>query len=256
MTGSRAEKLPLAGRGTLLNFLLVLLGSSIGLIIQKHINPDVMPIAEVSIAVFTLGLGIKMFLGAKNLPLIALALCIGGITGYLLGIHQEVIQLGEVLRKSIGGSDNFSEGFAATFLLFCVGPMTILGCLEDAIERKITLLGSKSVLDGVTSIFFAAAFGPALIATAFALLLFQGILTLLAKPLQKLIGDEEALSDLSGTGGLILVLVSVEMMNIQKIHAVDFLPSIIFIIIFVKCLQSVRAKLEGRKQIKPVATLD
>ncbi len=221
-----------------------MIGSSIGLIIQKQIDPEVMPVAQSALGVFTLALGFKMFLGSRNLPWLALALCLGGVTGYLLGLHQLFLSIGNDLRRAVGGSANFTEGFAVTFILFCIGPMTILGCLEDAIERKITLLSSKSVMDGFSAIFFAAAYGPALFATGVALLVFQGVLTLLAKPLQRIIGDENTIAEITGTGGLILVIVGINMLEIKELNSVDYLPSLIYAVIFAKLV----ARFSSNKQ--------
>ncbi|MCE9559275.1 MAG: DUF554 domain-containing protein, partial [Armatimonadetes bacterium] len=113
-----------------------------------------------------------------------------------------------------------------TSILFCVGPMTILGCLQDRLEGKIEILAMKSLLDGVASIFFAAVSGPAVLVTALVVLVVQGVLTMLATPL-KAIATEEVVNEAAATGGVLLLAIGFGLAKIAKIPAETYLPALL-----------------------------
>ena len=113
--------------------------------------------------------------------------------------------------------------------MFCVGPMTFLGCIRDAIDRNIDLLKMKSTMDGIVAVFFAAAFGNGVVLTAFVVLLFQGLLTLLAVPLRGLAEDTEMVDEITGTGGPILVIVGISLAGLKEMATADYLPALFLV---------------------------
>src|ERR1700710_428388 len=123
-------------RGTLLNTATVALGASAGCLLGKEVPGAYQEVALHGLGLVTVGIGISMFLRGKN-PLIAAAsVAIGGIIGLRLGIHGGIVDLAEWSKVTFGGKggSRFAEGMITSFVLFCVGPMTLLGCLQDALE--------------------------------------------------------------------------------------------------------------------------
>jgi uncharacterized membrane protein YqgA involved in biofilm formation len=215
-------------RGTLLNTATVAAGSAVGWLVGKLIPGAYHDVALHGLGLVTVGIGIAMFLRAKNPLIAAIAVAVGGILGLALGIHAGIEHLAEWSKTRFGGSgqSTFAQGLITSFVLFCVGPMTLLGCLQDALERKIDLLALKSTMDGIAAVFLAASLGKGVLLTAVLVLLFQGALTLLARPLRPLAQDEEILGELSGAGGAILLGTGIGLLGLADLHTANYLPAI------------------------------
>ena len=213
-------------KGTLLNTGTILGGSLLGLLIGRAVPAAAQDIALSGLGLVSFGLGIKMFLGSKNLLVVAGAIAIGGILGLLLGLQAGLNSLADWVKVSVGGGGTFSEGLVAACVLFCVGPMTLLGCIQDGLEGKSELLALKSTMDGVASLFLAASLGIGVTFSALFVLVFQGAITLLARPLSGLREDKELLGELSGTGGVILLAIGLSLLDIKKLPTANFLPAL------------------------------
>jgi uncharacterized protein len=134
----------------------------------------------------------------------------------------------EWVRQILGGDQGtFSVGLVTTSVLYCVGPMTLLGCLQDGLEGKSELLRLKATLDGISAIFFAAAFGYGVLLTAFVILVFQGALTLLARPLRPYLSDEAMIAEVSGTGGVLIMAIATGIAGIKSFPVADYLPALL-----------------------------
>lgn len=207
-------------------------GSIIGLLLGKAIPGGAQTIALAGLGLVTLSLGIKLFFESKNILVVALAISLGGILGMALGLQDGITHLGDSIKAMLSaGSNNinlatFTEGFVAASVLFCVGPMTILGCLQDGIEGKSDLLSLKSTLDGVASIFLAATLGFGVLVSALVVLIFQGALTLVAKRLTWLSDDKSILAEFTGVGGVILVAIGFALLDIKRLPTANFLPAL------------------------------
>jgi len=215
-------------RGTLLNTATVAVGASVGLAVGHAIPPAYKEVALHGLGLVVIGIGVSMFLRGKNPLIAAISIATGGIVGLALGIDAGIGHLAATIRNQLGatGESTFAEGLITSFVLFCVGPMTILGCLQDALEQKIDLLAVKSTLDGIAAVFLAAALGRGVLVTAFLILIFQGGLTLLARPLRKLAGNEDALAEISGAGGAIMLGTAFGLLGIVDLHTANYLPAI------------------------------
>lgn len=228
--------------GTVINTVAVILGSVIGLIAGAGLPERVQEVAIFGIGLITIGLGVQMFLRTKN-PLVTVgAICVGGILGAVIGLDFGVEALAEWARVSLGGDGRFNEGFVTASVLFCIGPMTLMGCLQDALERKIELLGLKSLLDGVSSIFMAATLGVGVLVSAAFVLVFQGILTLGAGLLEKFAADEELVGEAVACGGVIMVAIGLNITGIRQFSSVLFLPSLFLAPIFAVVSRRILAK--------------
>jgi uncharacterized membrane protein YqgA involved in biofilm formation len=214
-------------KGTLLTVTTVVAGSLVGLAVGQLLPPGTQSMALSGLGLVTLGLGIKMFLGSRNIMILAGSVAIGGIIGLLCGIQNGLDFLANSLKQFLGGGQSFSEGFVTATVLYCVGPMTFLGCIQDGIEGKSELLKLKATLDGVASIFLAASLGYGVLVSAFSVLLIQGTITLFAAKLSWLKEDEEILAELTGAGGPIMLATGLSLLEIKKIPTANFLPALL-----------------------------
>src|SRR4051812_7049061 len=213
-------------RGTLLNTATVLAGATIGHFVGRGIPLDYQTIALSGLGLVTVGMGIKLFLGGKNILIVALAVALGGILGLALGLQSGLDSFAEWAKVRLGGGGHFTEAVITSSVLYCVGPMTLLGCIQDGLEKKIDLLALKSTMDGIAAIFLAAAMGAGVLLTAFLVLIFQGGLTLLAEPLRPLAEDAEVLGELSGAGGAILLGTGIGLIGLANLQTANYLPAI------------------------------
>ncbi len=216
-------------RGTLLNAACVAVGAVVGLLLRNSAPESLMSVALQGLGLVTMGIGVKMFLEGQNVLIVAFSVAIGGVVGHLLGIQEGLGQLADWAKTSVGGlgEGRFQEALVTTTVLFCVGPMTLLGCLEDALENKIDLLALKSVMDGISSVFFAALLGPGVLVTAVVVLVFQGTLTLLARYLKPVADNPSLLSEVVATGGALMLAIGLGLAGIAKIPAATYLPALV-----------------------------
>lgn len=213
-------------RGTLINTAAVLAGSLLGLLAGQWLPSQYENAALSAIGLLTLVLGVKMSLASPSILLVGGASIIGVLLGTLLGIQPALESFGVWAQAVAGGDGRFSEGLIIATVLFCAGPVTILGCIQDGLENKIELLGFKSILDGVSSIFLAATHGIGVAVSALVLLVIQGALTLGAGRLRGLAEDKEMLDTLTGAGGIILLALGFNILGITTLPTGDFVPAL------------------------------
>lgn len=218
---------PLPLRGTYLNTATVVAGSILGLWFGALLPADLQEVALIGIGLVTVGLGVKMFLRSENVLIVTIAIVIGGMLGRLMGVDVFLSGLGDRVQEMIGASGTFSEGLIAASILYCVGPMTILGCLQDGLERKIELLSVKSVLDGIASVFLAAALGLGVLFSAAVVLVVQGGLTLAAQPLEPVMKKGSVIAELSAAGGCIMMVIGLRFLGFGHLKPELFLPALI-----------------------------
>src|SRR5215211_2364165 len=178
--------------GTLFNIATVLLGGVIGIIFGARIPDKLKETVIAGMGLFVSALGLQMFLDTEN-PLIVLgALLIGTLLGEWWQIEDGLHTLGEFLERKFSreeddGSNKFVRGFLTASLLFCVGPVTILGSIQDGLTGNYNLLAVKSVLDGFASVAFASTLGIGVIFSTLIILLYQGGISLLAGQLDAIV---------------------------------------------------------------------
>jgi hypothetical protein len=135
-------------------------------------------------------------------------------------------------RVTGGATGRFSEAIVTCTILFCVGPMTLLGCLQDSLEDKSDILYVKSAMDGISAIFFGAALGVGVVATAVILLVIQGSLSLLARRLRSVKNLTAYIEEASAVGGLLIVSIAFGLLQIRQFPTADYLPAILLAPIF------------------------
>ena len=233
------------GTGTLLNVATVLVGSGLGVLLGHRLAQRTRDVVTDGLGLVTLlvaALSASAVLDAElvdaigeNAPVLVVlaAVLLGGITGSLLRIEERLEGLGAAIRRRLPDGDGdvterhrFVEGFVSASLVFCVGPLTVLGSLDDGLGRGIDKLALKATLDGFASIAFAASLGWGVAASALAILVVQGSLTLLGALLGDLLPAAH-LSALTATGGLLLVGVAIRLLRIRAVPVGDLLPALL-----------------------------
>jgi uncharacterized membrane protein YqgA involved in biofilm formation len=216
-------------KGTLINTGTVVVGSTLGLLVGQLLPSNAQDIALSGIGLVNLALGVKMFLPSKNLILVTACIALGGILGLLLGVQTGLESLSVWAKQVVGGRGQFSEGLLTASILFCVGPMTILGCIQDGLEGRSELLGLKSTLDGVAGFFLAASLGVGVLFSAVFLLVFQGAITLLASRLKWLRDDEQLLNEFTAVGGLMILSIGISLLGLKQMPTANYLPALILV---------------------------
>lgn len=217
--------------GTYVNILAIIVGSSIGLLINKNLPERFITVFFQVIGLFTIVLGITMAIKSTHMLHLVLALITGSIIGELFQLDQNMDKMGSFLKKKLKiGSERFTEGIVTSFLLYCIGSLTIVGAIEAGLNGNLKLIYIKSLMDGVSSIALASGLGIGVMFSVIPLLLFQGGITLLAM----FFGDffpEIMIVELSAVGGIILVGLGLNILNISKLKILNMLPALITIII-------------------------
>lgn len=214
--------------GTIVNIAAVLAGSTIGLLIHKRLPDRFVKTTFQILGLFTLVIGMKMALESNNLLVMVFSLIIGGLIGTAINLDEKIENFSNKLSKIFGGkNESFSKGLITAFLLFCVGSMTIVGAIEEGMNNDPSLLLIKSLMDGFSSIALTVAFGIGVMFSAIPLLIFQGGLTLLAMYMGSFLSPEY-ITEISAVGGVILLALGMNLLEITKIKIIDLLPAILF----------------------------
>ena len=218
-------------KGTLVNTAAVVLGSLIGMAVGSRLPEKVKQIVMNGLGLCTLLIGFKMAFKGEQILLIIGSLILGGIIGELLDIESWLERLGEKIKKRVkSDSGNFVVGFVTASLVFCVGPMTVVGSIDDGIRGDASILYAKSVLDGFASIAFASGLGIGVLFSAVTVLVYQGLLTLLGQKLSFLLSGH-VINELTATGGLMIVGIGLLLLDIKRVKVGNFLPALVVVII-------------------------
>jgi uncharacterized protein len=224
--------------GTFLNIATVLIGGVIGLIFGARIPEKLKATVIAGMGLFTAAMGIQMFLNTEN-PLIVLgSLLIGTLLGEWWRIEDGLQNLGKYLEQRFSntdddGSNKFVRGFLTASLLFCVGPMTILGSIQDGLTGDYNLLAVKSVLDGFASLAFASTLGVGVMFSTIVILVYQGGISLLATQLNAIV-TTSMMNELTATGGVILIGLAISsLLEIKKIRVGNMLPGLLVALLIV-----------------------
>lgn len=217
--------------GTLVNAAAVVAGSLIGLAFHAKIPKKFTATIFQAIGLFTLVLGVMMALKSNAYLHIIFSLVLGAFVGELLNIEKKIHQFSNALKQKFKSShQHFSEGFVTSFLLFCLGSMTILGAIEEGLGNPPNLLLAKSMLDGFSSIALAATLGVGVLFSVIPLLIYQGLLTFFAEQLSDVL-QSEVINNLTAVGGILLVGLGINLLEIKNIKVTNMLPSLLVIII-------------------------
>lgn len=217
--------------GTFINIGAVIVGSLIGLLFRKTLKEKYKLIVFQGLGLITIILGISMSMNVGNPLIIIFAILIGGLIGEFINLQDHIDLLAEKVKRRFKFKEQkFTDGLVTSFLLFCIGSMTILGSIQEGTTGNNELLITKSVLDGFSSIALASTFGIGVLFSIIPMLIFQGGLTLLASLFGNII-SEDLIMYLSATGGILILGIGINLLEIKKIKVVNLLPSLLVVVI-------------------------
>jgi uncharacterized membrane protein YqgA involved in biofilm formation len=239
--------------GTLLNVATVLIGTLIGVLVGSRMPSRMQSSLTTGLGIFTLliafGMGLRIFTDPAVQPgddLAVLGAVLAGVAiGEALRLHDGLEALGAWFQARLArGSQpsRIAEGFVTASLVFCVGPLTILGSLQNGLTGDTQLLAVKSLLDGVASIAFAAALGPGVALSALTVLVVQGGIAAFAFLLRDVM-DGPTILAITAAGGVILVGVGLRLLDLKPVRVASFLPALLLAPIFVRVAEAIRGAL-------------
>ena len=232
--------------GTIINVAAVIFGSLVGLLVGNRIPEKTRQTLISVMGLYTLAYGVFIFTKTQNMLIPLLSLVMGTIIGELLKIEEGLNSLGERIQRKLaiwnpnltGEPQRFVTGFVSASLLFCIGPMAILGSIQDGISGDFQMLAIKSLLDGIGSIAFASTLGVGVMFSAVVILVYQGAISLLSGWIGQGFGDA-AVAEMTATGGVILVGIGISnLLQIKKIRTGSFLPAIFLAVLIVLLLNA------------------
>jgi uncharacterized protein len=248
-TDSRLQNVAMFLAGTLLNVGTVLIGTTIGLLVGARMSPRLQSSLTAALGLFVVAIGTSMAIqifgtgvpAGEGLAVLG-ALLAGVVIGELLRLQDGLEALGAWFQARLSSGSQPSRvaaGFVTASLVFCVGPLTVLGSLQNGLSGDITLLSTKSLLDGVASIAFAAALGPGVYLSAITVLVIQGSIAGLAFLLSGVM-DAPTVTAISSVGGLILLGVGLRLLDLKALPVANYLPALLLAPLFIRVADVVR----------------
>ncbi len=219
------------GLGTLINTATVIAGGSIGYFVGHRIKEELRVIVVQVIGLATMVMGLRDAMATHNLVFPLVGMASGAIVGELLKVEERLEAIGEWLKNKFNKNDaehggTFVQGFVTATMLFCIGPLTILGAIEDASGRTPQLYIIKGTLDGFMSIIFTAVYGIGAAFSALAVFVVQGLLTLGGTGIDSLLNDRMRI-ELFAAGGFTVLAIGLNLLEIKKIKLGSLLPGLV-----------------------------
>lgn len=228
--------------GTILNAAGILIGGMVGLVIIRQPSPATQLAAKGLMGVGTVFIGLRLtwlsLNGSslqilKQITIILLALILGKLAGRFLHLQKASNRLGQYARARVartkpGDPQRFSDGFNTCALLFCAGPLAIIGAVPDGLSGIWQPLAIKAVMDGLATMGFVFIFGWGSILSALPVFAYQGTITLCVQQLGPFLRDHALLDSVNATGGLLVFCVALVILELKRIELADYLPSLVF----------------------------
>lgn len=225
--------------GTLLNIVTVLVGSALGLLLRGRLPERVVITVMQAIGLTTLFIGVDnaFDLGRVERPpgviLALMALALGGALGEWWRLEDRLEGVGDALKRRFRGQGRFTEGFVAASLLFCVGPLTLIGSVQNGLAGDASFLILKSTLDGFAALALSATFGFGVLFSVVVIVLYQGPLSLFAGLFAALVPDpanDPRVLLVNGVGGIMIVGLGFNLLEIKRIRVASLLPSLVLVV--------------------------
>ncbi|MDF2856364.1 MAG: rane protein [Neobacillus sp.] len=217
--------------GTIVNGLLIIIGTLLGSRLSRI--PEGMKVTVMyAIGLSVLVLGLQMGLKSENFLIVILSLVIGAVIGEWMQLDEKLNQLGKWLETKLGGSGNrsLSEGFVTATLIFVIGAMAIIGALDSGIRGDHSVLYTKSIIDGFTSVILTTTLGVGVLFSALPVILYQGLIALFATQIDRFVPQilmDQFIAEMTATGGVMIVAIGLNLLGIIKIKVANLLPGIL-----------------------------
>ena len=232
------------GIGTIVNIVLVIIGSCVGLLMKKAIPERLKTSLVQALALATFSIGMMGVITAavsvdgklltSNYTIImVVCMAIGTVIGELINIEKRLDNMGEFFQKKFSSSknSNFAQGFVSTSLIFCVGSMAILGSINDGLKGDPTILITKGLLDGTVSIVFASTMGIGVMFSAVTVGVYQGLITVCASLLSPFL-TPEVVAQMSFVGSILIMAIGLNFLYEPKIKLGNMLPAMFLPLIY------------------------
>lgn len=217
--------------GTLINVGAVLLGTLIGTLLGRRLPAGLQQRVMAGLGLVTLVVGVDLALAWRDTsPLYVLGgVLLGGIAGEVIGVERRLEALGDRIQRTVErrGQSTVSEAFVTASLLFCVGPLTVVGAIQDGLTGDYEALATKALLDGFASIALAATLGWGVGIAALTILVVQGSISLGADLFDSVL-QGEALAAMTSAGGVLIIGISLKLLDLKDVKVGNFLPALIF----------------------------
>ncbi|HEY9738820.1 MAG TPA: DUF554 domain-containing protein [Trichocoleus sp.] len=224
--------------GTWINVATIVVGTGVGLLLRNRLPQPMRQIITQAVGLMTLVIGFSMVQSLSEIKagpidgiiLALLAMVAGGLLGEWWQIEKRLIDVGDWLKQRVRGGGRFTEGFVAASLLFCIGPMAVLGSLNNGLAGDSTILALKSTMDGLAAIALTGSYGFGVGFSALPIAVYQGGLSLLAGLLATLLPDpvnDPRVLVVTGIGGMIILGLSLNLLEVAKVKVASFLPALL-----------------------------
>ncbi|MDR7418463.1 MAG: DUF554 domain-containing protein [Armatimonadota bacterium] len=219
--------------GTIVNAIAVVAGGVMGLLLRRRFPERMRETVMNGVGLATLLIGFQMALQTRNVLSVIVSLAAGAVIGEALGVEDGIEALGRWAERQVGawgGAGNTAAAFVTSSLLFCVGPMTILGSIQDGLGQPPVLLYTKSLLDGISAVAIGAGLGAGVLLAAGTIVVYQGGLTLAASAVQALLSPEMT-RELTATGGVLIVGLGLGILQIRRVRVGSLLPALVIVVL-------------------------
>lgn len=219
--------------GTIINSLLVIIGSLLGLLLRKNLPERYQAIIIQGLGIVIGVIGVQMALKSENVLIVISSIVLGALVGEFFKLDVLMSKAGEKLAAIVGkflkGSDSKSIGdsFVTASLIYCVGAMGVVGSIQEGLTGDASILYAKALLDGITSIFFTSSMGIGVAFSAIPIFLYQGAITIMASFFTDVLSGQ-VITEMTATGGVLIIAISLSMLELVEIKIANLLPSIIF----------------------------
>jgi uncharacterized membrane protein YqgA involved in biofilm formation len=238
------------GIGTIINTIAVLIGGALGMGLGSRFPTKVRETVMHGLGLVVLVIGVHLSLETQELLIVLGSVLLGGIVGELLRIEERLNSIGRWLeRRTTQGTraahsseeaetdrTRFSQAYLTASLVFCVGPMTILGSFQDGLTGDYKVLAIKSMLDFFAAMAFASTMGPGVLSSALTVLIYQGALTLGARWISGALTDA-MIAEMTATGGVLMLAIGLGLLELRKVRTGNLLPAILIAPIIVAMVE-------------------
>jgi uncharacterized membrane protein YqgA involved in biofilm formation len=213
--------------GTAANVAAIVLGTFIGLLLKQKLPKPITIISTQGLGLVTALIGAKMILATQNVLVVLVSVVAGGVIGELIRIENRLDAFGARIEKRFSRQrGTFAKAFVTSTLLYCVGPIAILGALQDGLRGDYSILLTKSGLDGIASIAFASTLGIGVLFSSLPVLAYQGGITIAASLLEPYL-TTPIINEMTATGGLLILGIALNILRVTKIRIGNMLPAIL-----------------------------
>ncbi len=229
--------------GTIINIIAVLLGGGLGTLLGDRLPQRMRETVMHGIGLVTLVVGIHLTLQTQNILIVMGSVLVGAVLGEWWQISAGLERASEWLQQRVArrlserSLAHFTEGFVTASLVFCVGPMTILGAIQDGLTGDFSLLAIKSVLDGFAALAFASTLGIGVLFSILTLLIYQGGITLLAGLAEQAL-TAPMIAEMSATGGVLILAIGLLLLDLKRIRVANLLPALLIAPLVVAALHA------------------